>query len=204
MAPVAGRRRIFLFAPWPPRWVRYDLVTNCARLCPIRIFRRARRAPARAFLAARDGHRRRAPSCRSRWKRCRCTFPTRDASVADLLANTVGAAFGGGLAAALRALAAGHALACLGPRPLVPARHRGRSRACVAGDLARRPGEPRHSACSPRCTTARRGPLPSRRPTTSPPRWSSARTARFSCSASGCSWRCSCASGDTSPAPCCC
>ena len=29
MAPVAGTP-FFLFAPWPPRWVRYDIVTNCA------------------------------------------------------------------------------------------------------------------------------------------------------------------------------
>ena len=33
MAPVPGAP-FFLFAPWPPRWVRYDIITNVARLRP--------------------------------------------------------------------------------------------------------------------------------------------------------------------------
>ena len=34
MGPVPGTP-YFLFAPWPPRWVRFDIVTNCAAYVPL-------------------------------------------------------------------------------------------------------------------------------------------------------------------------
>jgi hypothetical protein len=103
MAPVAGHP-FFLFAPWPPRWVRYDIVTNCAAYVPFGFSSASSRAGAR-LPSARDRRRRRRVLSFA-METLQMYVPARDASVADLLANTAGAALGGGFAA-LRALAAG-------------------------------------------------------------------------------------------------
>jgi hypothetical protein len=98
MAPVAGSP-YFLVAPWPPRWVRYDLVTNCAAYVPFGFFvgLAARwRAPPHPFaIATLTG-----AVLSLAMETAQMFLPTRDASVADLIANTAGAALGGALAMA--------------------------------------------------------------------------------------------------------
>jgi len=98
MAPVAGAP-FFLFAPWPPRWVRYDIVTNCAAYVPFGFFVGlvARRRANSYLLAMSLGV---GVILSFTMETLQMFVPARDASVADLLANTAGAALGGGLAAA--------------------------------------------------------------------------------------------------------
>ncbi|MET0682074.1 MAG: VanZ family protein [Casimicrobiaceae bacterium] len=98
MAPVAGTP-YFLFAPWPPRWVRYDIVGNCAAYVPFGFFVGlvARRRPPPYLFATAIG----AGAILSlAMETLQMYVPTRDASVADLFANVAGAALGGGLATA--------------------------------------------------------------------------------------------------------
>jgi VanZ family protein len=98
MAPVPGTP-YFLFAPWPPRWVRYDVVTNCAAYVPFGFFvalvPRRRSPPARLAIAIGT-----AALVSLSMETLQMFVPTRDASVADLLSNTAGAALGGALAVA--------------------------------------------------------------------------------------------------------
>ena len=94
MAPVAGAP-YFLFAPWPPRWVRYDIVTNCAAYLPFGFFvglvpRAAARLPVLLAISIGAG-----AILSLTMETLQMFVPTRDASVADLLANTAGAALGG-------------------------------------------------------------------------------------------------------------
>jgi VanZ family protein len=110
MAPVAGTP-YFLLAPWPPRWVRYDLVTNCAAYVPFGFFVALiprRRGPlSRLALAVGAG-----ALLSLTMESLQMYLPTRDATVADLLANTGGAALGGVLALAFaRSPRAMHSLA---------------------------------------------------------------------------------------------
>ena len=98
MAPVPGSP-YFLAVPWPPRWVRYDLVTNGAAYLPFGFFvgLAARwRAPPHPFaIATLTG-----AVLSLAMETAQMFLPTRDASVADLIANTAGAALGGALAIA--------------------------------------------------------------------------------------------------------
>jgi len=99
MEPAPGAS-FFLFAPWPPRWVRYDIVSNIVAYFPFGFF---------VALA----QRRRPPGGRLAvtlvvgallsfaMESLQMFLPTRDASVADLLSNTAGTALGGALAFAL-------------------------------------------------------------------------------------------------------
>lgn len=96
MAPVPGSP-YFLFAPWPPRWVRYDLLVNGFVYVPFGFFvgliPRWRGPPSQLALAMAIG-----ALLSLAMESLQMYLPTRDASVADLIANTVGATFGGGLA----------------------------------------------------------------------------------------------------------
>ena len=90
----------FLFAPWPPRWVRYDIISNVVAYVPFGFFialAQRRQPPAgRLSIAIVIGT---LLSCAM--ETLQMFLPTRDASVADLLSNAAGTAFGGALALAL-------------------------------------------------------------------------------------------------------
>ncbi len=110
----------FLFAPWPPRWVRYDIVSNVVAYLPLGF-----------FVALGDG--RRSPAGRLSMaivvgtllslamESLQMFLPTRDANLADVLANAVGTALGGGLAlAATRSPRAIAAIASIRDRWFLP------------------------------------------------------------------------------------
>ena len=92
MAPVPGTP-FFLFAPWPPRFTRFDVAVNVLAYAPFGFFvalsgRRA--APVRLTAATAAGF------LLSLAMETMQTFaPTRDASTMDLICNTVGASLGG-------------------------------------------------------------------------------------------------------------
>jgi VanZ family protein len=97
LAPSPGTP-FFLFAPWPSRWVRYDVITNLVAYVPFGFFaaqvpRRARSASLTVAVAA-------GALLSFSMETLQMFLPTRDASVADLLSNTSGAAIGGALAMA--------------------------------------------------------------------------------------------------------
>ena len=98
MAPLPGVP-FFLFAPWPPRWVRYDVVTNVLAYVPFGFFVSLiprRHSPARMVAVAVS-----AGALLSFSMETLQTFlPPRDASLADLSANSIGGALGGALAVA--------------------------------------------------------------------------------------------------------
>ena len=98
MAPSPGTA-FFLLAPWPPRWVRYDIVTNLVAYIPFGFFVALvpRRQQLQFRLAAAIGA---GAILSCAMETLQMFVPTRDASVADLLANTAGAALGGALAVA--------------------------------------------------------------------------------------------------------
>ena len=96
-----ARHAVLPLAAWPSRWLRYDVMLEHRRLRAVRLLCRAAAAPrvaAAAHVARRAGRLR---ACRSRWRRCRCYLPPRNASTIDLLSNTAGALLGGLLGAAL-------------------------------------------------------------------------------------------------------
>jgi len=99
MAPAPGTP-FFLFAPWPPRWVRYDVVTNVVAYVPygffVALLPRRQSQGGRLSVAIAAG-----ALLSFAMESLQMLLPTRDASVADLLSNTVGTAAGGVLAAAL-------------------------------------------------------------------------------------------------------
>ncbi|MEP6942128.1 MAG: VanZ family protein [Betaproteobacteria bacterium] len=102
LLPIAGTP-FFLFAPWPPRYTRFDIAINVLAYVPFGLavamvgartpahIRIARGAAVGALLAL----------C---MESAQMFVPTRDASAIDLIANTVGAALGGGLATAFCAV----------------------------------------------------------------------------------------------------
>ncbi len=99
LAPAPGMP-FFLFAPWPPRWVRYDLLTNFFAYVPFGLFMAwalRRRPAARAILATLAA----GVLLSFGMETLQGYLPTRVASVADLLSNTAGTACGAGLAIAL-------------------------------------------------------------------------------------------------------
>ncbi len=125
MAPVAGSP-YFLFAPWPPRWVRYDIVVNFVAYVPFGFFvgliPRWRGPSPQFALAAGTG-----AVLSLAMETLQMFLPTRDASVADLLSNSAGAALGGALAVAFaRSPQATHSLASARDRWFLPG---------IAGDL---------------------------------------------------------------------
>jgi len=89
----------FLFASWPPQWVRYDIVTNFLAYLPYGFF--VALVPHRMRPAARLAAAGAAGALLSlTMETLQMYLPMRDASVADLLWNAAGAAAGGGLAVA--------------------------------------------------------------------------------------------------------
>ena len=98
MGPLPGVP-FFLFAPWPPRWVRYDVLTNLLAYLPFGFFvglTPRHRRPV-AVLAAAVG----IGALLSFTMETLQTFlPGRDASMTDFVSNVAGVAVGGVLAVA--------------------------------------------------------------------------------------------------------
>ena len=96
MAPVQGTP-YFLFAPWPPRWVRYDLIMNGAAYLPYGFFvgliPRQTGGASRLAIAIAAG-----ALLSLAMETLQMFLPTRDSSLADLISNSAGAAVGGLLA----------------------------------------------------------------------------------------------------------
>jgi VanZ family protein len=96
MTPVPGTP-FFLLAPWPPRWVRYDFITNTLAYVPLGFFvglmPRQGSGQSRLTLALAVG-----ALLSLAMESIQMYLPTRFASVADLISNTGGAALGGLLA----------------------------------------------------------------------------------------------------------
>jgi VanZ family protein len=101
----------FLFASWPPKWVRYDVVTNFLAYAPFGFF--VALAPRRMRSIARLATAIGAGALLSLAMESRQAYlPMRDSSMADFLSNTAGAAVGGGVAVAFaRSAAAKEAIA---------------------------------------------------------------------------------------------
>ena len=119
MAPVPGAP-YFLFAPWPPRWVRYDLVINIAAYLPFGFFvgliPRWRGLSRQLAFGIGTG-----ALLSLAMESLQMFLPTRDANVADLVFNTAGSAIGALLAAAFaRSPKAGLALASARERWFLP------------------------------------------------------------------------------------
>ena len=110
----------FLFAPWPPRWVRYDIVTNFLAYLPFGFF--VALVPRRLWVPLRVAAAIGAAALLSlAMETLQMYLPTRDASVADLLSNTAGAAAGGAIAIAFaRSLGAKRAIAEARERLFLP------------------------------------------------------------------------------------
>jgi VanZ family protein len=106
MAPTAGTP-FFLFAPWSPRWTRFDVAVNVAAYAPFGFFVTLipqRRPPlARLAAAVTAG-----AALAFALEAAQMYVPSRDASTLDLLANTAGTTLGalGALAFARSARAA--------------------------------------------------------------------------------------------------
>lgn len=102
IAPPPGTR-FFLFAPWPPRWTRFDALANLLAYLPLGFFvaliPRARPAWSRVSIAIAAG-----AALSFVMEALQMILPPRDASLIDLIANTAGSAAG-----ALAALAFGPA-----------------------------------------------------------------------------------------------
>jgi spermidine/putrescine transport system substrate-binding protein len=120
MTPLAGTP-YFLGAPFPSRWVRYDFVINTLAYLPFGFFvglmPRQGSATRRLTIAIVVG-----ALLSLVMESLQMYLPTRFASTFDLISNTVGAALGGLLAGAVRAVAQCRPLAAVGARALVPAR----------------------------------------------------------------------------------
>ena len=97
-APLPGTP-YFLFAPWPPKWVRYDVVTNFLAYVPFGFFvalvpRRMR--PTRRLATAIGA----AALLSAAMETLQAYLPMRDSSVGDFLSNAAGATVGGAVAVA--------------------------------------------------------------------------------------------------------
>jgi VanZ family protein len=86
----------FLFAPWPPRWTRFDALANIAAYAPFGLFvalvPRRQRPASRLALAIAAG-----AALSFALETLQMFVPPRDANTIDLIANTAGAAAGGAL-----------------------------------------------------------------------------------------------------------
>jgi VanZ family protein len=92
MAPIPGTP-FFLFAPWPPRYTRFDIVVNVVAYAPFGLaiaLKGARMAPlTRLAIGTAVG-----ALLSLCMESVQMFLPTRDASTIDLLSNTAGAALG--------------------------------------------------------------------------------------------------------------
>jgi len=95
IAPAEGTP-FFLFAPWPSRWTRFDVIANVVAYLPFGLFMalvpRRRPALARVAVAIASG-----ALLSFAMETTQMFLPPRDASTVDLVANTAGAAAGGAL-----------------------------------------------------------------------------------------------------------
>jgi VanZ family protein len=92
MAPLPGTP-FFLFAPWPPRFTRFDVAINVLAYAPFGFFvALAGRRTALAHLAAATGA---GVLLSFTMETLQMFIPTRDASAMDLVCNTAGAGIGG-------------------------------------------------------------------------------------------------------------
>jgi len=112
----------FLFAPWPPRWTRFDVIANAVAYAPFGFFVALvprRRPPAgRLAVAIAAG-----AAMSFAMETLQMFVPPRDANAIDLLANTAGAALGGLAAVALaRSRAAKQGVRSFRDRWFVPGR----------------------------------------------------------------------------------
>ena len=110
MAPSPGTP-FYLVATWPPKWIRYDVITNFLAYVPFGFFVALvpRRMGASVRLATALGA---AALLSFTMEWLQMYLPTRDASVADLLSNTAGGATGSAVAVAFaRTSAASEAIA---------------------------------------------------------------------------------------------
>ena len=89
IAPPPGTP-FFLFAPWPPRWTRFDALANVLAYVPFGFFvaliPRRRPAWSRLSVAVATG-----AALSFAMETLQMFLPPRDATVVDLLANTAGA-----------------------------------------------------------------------------------------------------------------
>ena len=96
IAPAPGVP-FFLFAPWPPRWTRFDLIVNIVAYAPFGFFvalvPRRRPPLGRLSVAIAAG-----AALSFAMETLQMFVPPRDASIVDLFANTAGAAVGGAIA----------------------------------------------------------------------------------------------------------
>ena len=109
IAPEAGTR-FFLFASWPPRWLRFDSIANALAYLPFGFFvalvPRRRPPLGRLSVALAAG-----VALSFAMETLQMYLPPRDASVVDLATNAVGALTGGALAAVVtRSPRAAHGL----------------------------------------------------------------------------------------------
>jgi VanZ family protein len=99
VAPPPGAP-FFLFAPWPPRWTRFDLAANVIAYAPFGFFIALvprRRPPAgRLSVAVAAG-----AAMSFAMETLQMFVPPRDANLIDMIGNTAGAALGGLAAVAL-------------------------------------------------------------------------------------------------------
>ncbi len=90
----------FLLAPWPPRWVRYDIISNLVAYLPFGFFvalAQPRRLPVTTLsVTVAVG-----TLLSLALETLQMFLPTRDASLADLLCNVTGTALGSALALVL-------------------------------------------------------------------------------------------------------
>jgi VanZ family protein len=119
IAPAPGTP-LFLFAPWPPRWTRFDVIANVVAYAPFGFFvalvPRRPRALAQLSVAVAAG-----ATLSFAMETAQMFLPPRDASAIDLLANVAGAAAGGGLAIAFaRSVRARRAVASFRDRWFLP------------------------------------------------------------------------------------
>src|SRR4030095_11209623 len=84
----------FLFAPWPPRWTRFDAIANVVSYSPVRFFvalvPRRRPPLGRLSVAIAAG-----AALSFALESLQMFVPPRDANAIDLISNTAGAALGG-------------------------------------------------------------------------------------------------------------
>jgi len=92
MAPIPGTP-FFLFAPWPPRFTRFDILVNLIAYAPLGFFvALSGRRAALVRLAAATGA---GLLLSFAMETLQMFVPTRDASAMDLVCNTAGASLGG-------------------------------------------------------------------------------------------------------------
>ena len=112
----------FLFAPWPPRWTRFDLAANALAYVPFGFFvalvPRGRPPAGRLSVAVAAG-----AAMSFAMETLQMFVPPRDANIIDMMANTAGAAIGGLAAVALaRSAAAKHGVRSFRDRWFLPGR----------------------------------------------------------------------------------